>query len=113
MTPVDSLLIFAVAEQSQELYRRYTESPPNGRTAASRVHKLITELTETMTANRTLTVALLRAPAGPNARDRDAAEMLECIWFSSLIGWATGADDEAHIHDVMQRAARTLLGTRP
>ena len=137
---LDSLLIVAVAEQSQELYRRYTESPPKGRTAASRVHKLIAELTETMTANRTLTAALLRAllsgkpdvapwiqafgdvlrtmlasaiaPAGPTARDRQAAEILECIWFSTLIGWATGADDEAHIHDLMRRSARTLLGTR-
>ena len=29
---LDSLLIIAVAEQSEGLYRRYTESPPKGRT---------------------------------------------------------------------------------
>ena len=61
---LDSLLIIAVAEQSGELYRQYSESPPKGRTAASRVNRLISELTETMTANRALTVALLRALLG-------------------------------------------------
>jgi AcrR family transcriptional regulator len=138
---LDSLLIIAVAEQSQGLYRRFTESPPKGRTAAGRVHKLIAELTETMTANRTLTVALLRAllsgkpdvapwiqafgevlrtmlasaiaPSGPTARDREAAEILEGVWFSSLIGWATGADADNHIDKVMRTSARALLGTRP
>src|SRR5437016_4906407 len=58
---LDSLLIIAVAEQTQDLYRRYTESPPKGRTPAARVAKLISEFTETMTANRPLTIALLRA----------------------------------------------------
>jgi TetR/AcrR family transcriptional regulator, cholesterol catabolism regulator len=137
---LDSLLIVAVAEQSQDLYRRYTESSPKGRTAATRVRNLITELTEIMTANRTLTVALLRAllsgkpdvvpwiqafgdvlrtmlasaiaPNGPTARDRAAAEILECIWFSGLIGWATGADADNHLHDLMRTSARALLGTR-
>ena len=57
---LDSLLIVAVAEQSQDLYRRYTESPPSGRTAVARVTRLIADLTETMTTTRNLTVALMR-----------------------------------------------------
>jgi hypothetical protein len=52
-------------------------------------------------------------PQAPTARDREAAEILECIWFSTLIGWATGADADDHTHDLMQTSARALLGTRP
>src|SRR5690349_4737662 len=58
---LDALLIVAIAEQSQVLYTRFTESPPRGRTAADRVDRLIGSLTQTMTANREITVALLRA----------------------------------------------------
>ena len=58
---LDSLIIVAVAEQSGDLYRRFTESRLKGRSAAARVNQLISELTETMTANRALTVSLLRA----------------------------------------------------
>ena len=134
---LDSLLIVAVAEQSQDLYRRYTESPPKGRTAVARVARLIAELTETMTATRNLTVALLRAllsgkpdvtpwvhafgdvlqellasaiaPDGPTAHDREVAEILEGVWFSALIGWATGAETDEHINEILQRSARALL----
>jgi TetR/AcrR family transcriptional regulator, cholesterol catabolism regulator len=134
---LDSLLIVAVAEQSQALYQRFTESPPRGRTAAVRVDRLIGDLTATMTANRALTVALLRAllsgkrdvsqyvhgfggvlqsmlasaiaPDGPTARDREVAELLESIWFSALVGWATGTSTDADIARIMQRAARLLL----
>jgi AcrR family transcriptional regulator len=134
---LDSLLIVAVAEQSQALYQRFTESPPRGRTPAARVDRLITELTATMTANRELTVALLRAllsgkpdvsqyvhgfggvlqamlasaiaPAGPRQRDREVAELLESIWFSALVGWASGTLSDADISRIMQRAAKLLL----
>ena len=136
---LDSLLIVAVAEQSQALYQRFTDSPPRGRTAAARVDRLITDLTETMTANRALTVALLRAllsgkrdvsqfvtgfggvlqamlasaiaPDGPSARDQEVAELLEGIWFAALIGWASASSSDASIGRVMQKAARLLLST--
>ena len=58
---LDALLIVAVAEQSEGLYRQFTGSAPKGRTPAARVNQVISELTGTMTANRALTVALLRA----------------------------------------------------
>ena len=131
---LDSLLIVAIAEQSEALYQRYTDSPPRGRSPAARVNHLISELTETMTANRALTVALLRAllsgkrdvsqfvhgfgsvlqtmlasaiaPDGPTRRDRQIAEILEGIWFSALIGWATGPDSGAPIDDIMRRSTR-------
>jgi len=134
---LDSLLIVAVAEQSQALYQRFTESPPRGRTAAVRVDRLIADLTATMTANRALTVALLRAllsgkrdvsqyvhgfggvlqsmlasaiaPEGPTTRDREVAELLEGIWFSALVGWAAGTASDADIARIMQRASRHLL----
>jgi TetR/AcrR family transcriptional regulator, cholesterol catabolism regulator len=134
---LDALLIVAVAEQSQALYQSVTDAPPRGRTPAARVHRLITDLTATMTANRELTLALLRsllsgkrdvsqyvhgfggvlqamlasaiAPAGPTARDREVAELLEGIWFAALVGWASGTSSDADIGRIMQRAARLLL----
>src|SRR4051794_25399901 len=58
---LDSLLVVAMDELSRDLYRRYVESPPKGRTASARVTKLIAELTATMTEAPNLTSALLRA----------------------------------------------------
>jgi TetR/AcrR family transcriptional regulator, cholesterol catabolism regulator len=137
---LDSMLIVAVAEQSQDLYARFANSAPKGRTPAARVNQLISELTETMTANRALTVALLRAllsgkpdvsqyvnafrtvlqtmlataiaPKGPTARDLEVAEILESIWFTALIGWATGTDSDAKIGDIIERSTHLLLGSR-
>ena len=134
---LDSLLIVAIAEQSQALYTRFTDSPPRGRTAADRVDRLISDLTHTMTANRELTVALLRAllsgkrdvsqfvngfggvlramlasaiaPDGPTGRDRDVAELLENIWFAALVGWASGTTADSDISRIMRRACRLLL----
>jgi TetR/AcrR family transcriptional regulator, cholesterol catabolism regulator len=134
---LDALLIVAVAEQSEDLYRRFTQSYPTGRTAAIRVNKVIGELTETMTANKALTVGLIRALVGgkpdvaqyvngfravlqailANAiasgrsrkRDREVAEILESIWFTALVGWATGADSDVYIGEIMRRSTRLLL----
>lgn len=137
---LDSMLIVAVAEQSQDLYARFANAAPKGRTPAARVNQLISELTETMTANRALTVALLRAllsgkpdvsqyvnafrvvlqtmlataiaPKGPSKRDLEIAEILESIWFTALIGWATGTDSDAHIGELIRRSTRLLLTNR-
>lgn len=137
---LDSLLILAVAEPAEGLYRQFTESPPNGRTAAARVNQLISQLTDTMTANRPLTLALFRALlsgkpdvaqhiAGfraalqavlasaitsqrPTKRDRDVAEILQNIWFTALVGWAAGTDSDSYIADIMARSTRLLLPTR-
>jgi len=134
---LDALLIVAVAEQSEGLYSRFTEAQPSGRTAAARVNRVIAELTETMTTNRELTVALLRAllsgkpdvtqyvngfravlqeilataiaPTRPRKGDREIAEILESIWFTALVGWAIGADSDAHIGELMRRSTRLLL----
>jgi len=137
---LDSLLIVAVAEQSQDLYTRFSTAPPKGRTPSARVNQLISELTETMTANRALTVALLRAllsgkpdvsqyvnafrtvlqtmlataiaPKGSTKGDLEVAELLESIWFTALIGWAIGTDPDAHIGEMIQRSTRLLLANR-
>ena len=134
---LDALLIVAVAEQSEVLYRRYTCSPPSGNTSSDRVNHLIGQLTDTMVANRPLTVALLRALLSgkadvaqhvlgfrdalkvilasaiavehPTEADSEVAEMLESIWFAALVGWAAGADTDAHIGEIMGRATRRLL----
>ncbi len=140
---LDSLLIVAVGERAgEELYRRLTRTPSRRRTAGSRVQKVVEELNVILTANRTLTVALFRAllcgkpdvvqhlrnfstittavfasaiaPDGANAADRNAAEILERVYFSALIGWATGADDEDRITTIMRRAtSRTLRSASP
>jgi AcrR family transcriptional regulator len=137
---LDSMLIVAVAEQSGDLYARFANAPPKGRTPAARVNQLISELTETMTSNRQLTVALLRAllsgkpdvsqyvnafrtvlqtmlataiaPKGPTKGDLEVAEILECIWFTALIGWVTGTDSDAQIGVLIQRSTRLLLANR-
>ena len=135
---LDSLLIVAVAERAgEELYRHLTQFPSRRRTAAGRVQKVIEELNRIMTANRTLTVALLRAllsgkpdvvqhvrnfsdvlqallasaiaPHGPTAADRETSEILQSIWFTALIGWATGSDSDDHIALIMRKASRRLL----
>jgi len=134
---LDSLLIVAIAEQSEPLYTRFTESPPHGRTAADRVDRMIRDLTQTMTTNRELTVALLRAllsgkrdvsqfvhgfggvlermlasaiaPDGPTERDHEVAELLESIWFTALVGWASGTTSDGDIGGIMRRACGLLL----
>jgi TetR/AcrR family transcriptional regulator, cholesterol catabolism regulator len=135
---LESLLIIAVAERAGELlYRRFTENVPRKRTQAARVVKLIEELNEVMTTNRMLTLALLRAlmcgkpdvaphvrnfsalteavianaiaPGGPTASDKEAARILERVWFSALIGWATGSDPDGHIIATMRKAAPRVL----
>ena len=90
-----------------------------------------------MTSNRQITVALLHAllsgkpdvvehvqgfatvlqdvlastiaPEGANAEVREVCELLQCIWFTALIGWATGVASDDHIGVVMRKAARRLL----
>jgi AcrR family transcriptional regulator len=137
---LDSMLIVAVAEQSQDLYARFATAAPKGRTPAARVNQLISELTDTMTSNRQLTVALLRAllsgkpdvsryvnafrtvlqtmlataiaPKGPTKHDLEVAELLECIWFTALIGWVTGAESDAEIGVLIQRSTGLLLANR-
>jgi TetR/AcrR family transcriptional regulator, cholesterol catabolism regulator len=137
---LDSLLIVAVAERAgEELYHHLTRVPSRRRTAAGRVQQVIDELNRIMTANRTLTVALLRAllsgkpdvvqhvrafalitqavlasaisPGGARASDREAAELLEHVYFSALISWATGADADDRMSTIMRRATVRILPT--
>ncbi len=56
---LDALLIVAVAEHTDRLSQHYM--PPTGEPPAVRVNQLVTELTDTMAANRALAVALFRA----------------------------------------------------
>lgn len=135
---LDSLLIVAVAEQSEGLYRPY-DSRPNGDRPAARVNRLVRELTEAMTASRALSVALLRAllsgkpdveqhvenframlqmllasairPDRPDQSDREVVDILASIWFAALAGWASGIDSDAHISDIMRSSTGLLLPT--
>jgi len=134
---LDSLLIVAVGEQSDVLDRRHNQSLPEGPTPAARVNGLIDGLTETITANRALTVALVRALLSgkpdvaqhvrgyreatrealtaaitaeqPTKTDRDVAEILESTWFTALAGWATGTAADTDISEIMRSATRLLL----
>jgi AcrR family transcriptional regulator len=135
---LDSLIIVAVAERiGEELYRHLTDTPARSRSPAVRVQNVFDELSRIMTTNRTLTVALLRSllsgkpdvaqhvrafamitqaviasairPDGAAAGDRETAELLERIYFSALIGWATGADGDDRMTKVMRRAIARIL----
>jgi TetR/AcrR family transcriptional regulator, cholesterol catabolism regulator len=137
---LDSLLIVAIIEQAQPMYGRLTDAPPAGATPAARVDGLITRLTETITANRSITVALIRAlhggkpdvapyvhqfgatiqgmflaaiaPDGPTPRDRDAAAVLESVWFHAVVNWATGPEALIDPAEIMRRALGTLFEAR-
>ena len=136
---LDSLLIVAVIEQARPLYRRLTDTAPRGGTPAARVNELIDRLTDTITTNRSITVALVRAlhggkpdvapyvqdfgatiqgmflaaiaPDGPTARDRDAAAVLESVWFHAVVNWATSPNPESDPAETMRRAVGTLFET--
>ncbi len=134
---LDSLLIIAVAEQSDVDYWQHIQLLPEGPTPAARVNELIDELTETITANRALTVALFRALLSgkpdvaqhvrdyreatraaltsaitaeqPTRTEREVAEILESTWFTALAGWATGTAADTDIIEIMRSATRLLL----
>ena len=134
---LESLIIVAIAEQSTPLYERFTRSTPRSRTPAGRINTLISDFTDIMTANRTLTLTLLRALLSgkddvlqyvrafarvledmlvaamavtkPTANDREIAEILQNVWFAALIGWAAGTITDTHIKTVMRSATRRLL----
>jgi len=127
---LDSVIIVAVGEEYEELYDRLTRSPPRGATAIDRVDEVLAQLSDTMTANRALTLALLRAflsgkpdaaehvqrfgdtlaqllasaiaPNGPSTREREIAKVLASVCFSALVTWATGSDTDIAklVHDV-------------
>ena len=135
---LDSVIIVAISEEYEELYGRLTRSPPRGATALARVDEVLAQFAETMTANRALTLALLRAflsgkpdaaehvrtfgdtlerllagaiaPNGPSARDRETGKVLASVCFSTLIMWATGADTE--VRDVVHDVALAMLAPR-
>jgi len=138
---LDAVLIVAVANQNDGFLCRYTRSSPTGDTPSARVNQLIRELTDMLTANDTLAVALLRAflsgkadvapyvqrfragltkivtsaiaPEYPTVTDRAVAGTLEHVWFAALVGWASGTDRDAHTVQVMRCATRLLLPTDP
>jgi AcrR family transcriptional regulator len=136
---LDSLLILAVAERAGvELFQHFTQASRK-RTPAARVEQVVGELTAVMTSNRTLTSALLRAllsgkpdvaphvanfsaitrtvfaraiaPDGPTPDDAVAAEILELVWFTALIGWSTQADASDEMPKIMERAIKRVLPT--
>jgi AcrR family transcriptional regulator len=130
---LDSLLLVAVAEQLQPLYRRVTEVPLTGGSPVTRVNALIRELSAVMTAYPELTLGMLRAllsgkpdvlpwvrvfrdgfetllaitiaPNGPTPRDREAANILQNVWFSALIGFAIDTDPAGEQFTTAMRSA--------
>ncbi len=135
---LDSLILTAVTEPFDEL-ARFLGPAGDGSDGAAEVHRLITALTETVTANRSSTVAVLRAllsgkpdvaeqvprfanmletlftsaiSPNPTARDRETAKFLQGIWFSAIVVWATGPGVDMQLADIMHEAARTLLPGR-
>ena len=129
-----------MVEQSQPTYRRLIEAAPEGPTPADRVGELIGRLADTITTNRTITVALVRrlhsgkpdvapfvydfgatiqemfvsaiAPDQPTERDRATAAILESVWFHAVVNWAMGPDPPTDPADTMRRALRTLFEAR-
>jgi AcrR family transcriptional regulator len=134
---LDSVIIVAVSEEYQNLFEHLTRSSPRGASAIARVDEVLSQYAERMTANRALTLALLRAflsgkpdatehmqrfnatlerllamainPNGPNVRERGIAQALASVCFGALISWATGAGSE--IHRLVYEVADAMLAT--
>jgi hypothetical protein len=45
----------------------------------------------------------------PTDKERAAAEILENVWFSAVVGWATRGASAADIHAIMDKTARAVL----
>jgi len=54
-------------------------------------------------------IATAIRPEGARPADREAAELLERVYFSALIGWATGADGDDRMAKVVRRATARIL----
>jgi AcrR family transcriptional regulator len=134
---LDSLLIVAVVEQARPLYRHLADAVPEGLTPAERADELIGRLTETITTNRPITVALIRAlhggkpdvapyvqdfgatiramfltaiaPETPTERDRATAAVLESVWFHAVVSWATSPEPTIDPAETMRRAVGALF----
>jgi len=60
-----------------------------------------------------LVVAAMRgdaAPAPATADERQAATLLQHVWFASLVGWSAGLHGQQGVVDTMHAAARRMLG---
>jgi AcrR family transcriptional regulator len=138
---LDALLITAIADASEDFYASLAKTPFPGSSAVERVNRLLTYLVETMSASRFLTVALVRALVSgkpdvalfvqkyeatvnallastiaadePTDQERAAAEILENVWFSAVVGWATGGGSPADIRAIMDKTARAVLSSDP
>lgn len=46
---------------------------------------------------------------GESDQHRGIAEVLQHVWFSALVGWATGIHDDAHVLSTMDRAVALVV----
>ena len=136
---LDALLITAIADASEDFYGSLANAPFAGSSAVERVNRLTAYLVETMSASRFLTVALVRALVSgkpdvalfvqeyeatvnallvstiaaddPTEEERAAAEILENVWFSAVVGWATGTGSPAYLRAIMDTTGRAVLSS--
>jgi len=48
----------------------------------------------------------------PTASDRDAAQVLEQVWFATIVAWASDIQPPSYVEDAVRRAVRLVEGQR-
>jgi TetR/AcrR family transcriptional regulator, cholesterol catabolism regulator len=132
----DHLLAAAMTEWTAKLQGRVAQSPPRGDTAADQLVDVLGRACRAMARQPKLSAALVRALASADAGveecanevQRQIASMAEGIlgdvdpavrsdilavlghvWYSTLVGWASGRKDFTTVTAELERAVRVLV----
>lgn len=133
----DHLLAAALVEWVNDLERRVTLRPPQGRSTADRVVSTLRRATKAMEKEPRLSEAVVTAIASPDPgaaeRQREVSaamtrilglalgeefdpalkaqitRTLGHVWFSSLIGWVNGWSGMSQVGDEVEIACRLVL----
>lgn len=134
----EDILVFVLAEQVDALERALTRRPPEGATAAERAGVVFGMTTRALTARPHLARALLRAVSAGEPETKEkvasfhlrvsrivldvlrgeaeatdeleaAANILQQVWFASLVGWTGGLHDADMVVRQVEDAAALLL----
>ncbi len=134
----EDLLVGALSREMEALEKAIRRRPPRGKTELERTHAFFRaanrgvlsrpnfaraviralatghpEMHEATAAfhdrNTALIADAIRGDGEVTARDRQIAQVLQKVWFASLVGWVGGLYDESGVLDHMRQAAEQLF----
>ncbi|MGP0031723.1 MAG: TetR family transcriptional regulator [Acidimicrobiales bacterium] len=134
------LLLSSLVAQVGSLEEFLPERRPRGRTPSTRVLKVIRALTDVQMQVPNLSRAMIRAltcgqeavapvllgfhdlfrdalaaalsNGVPTESDRDVAEVLEQVWFASIVAWASNIQPPSYVEDAVRRVLKLVEGQR-